>query len=50
MSQKQKSMSDSIYCMAMRLTGAGTPVAKVDQITQEACRIAGIPYPPERLT
>ena len=50
MSQQQRDISDSIYCMAMRLTDTETPPALVDQITRVACVIAGIPYPPERLT
>ena len=49
MSQEQREMSDSIYCMAMRLTDTETPPALVDQITRVACVIAGIPYPPEIL-
>ena len=42
--------SDSIYFMAMRLIDTETPPALVEQITKEACRLAGVPYPPELMT
>ena len=47
MSEQQISISSAIYCMAMRLTDAGTDSAAVDAITRSACEAGGVSYPPQ---
>ena len=50
MSQEQKALSTAIYCMSCKLTNDGEKQELVNKLALEACRIWGIPYPPEKLT
>lgn len=47
MNEQQKTISDALYCIAMRLTDMG--VKNVDELIKRLCKEAGVNCPPQQM-